>query len=111
MAIRLAVDSPSLGRRSMATVLVLALVSAGPVIEAPPTRVGQIIIQRNDRADHSLILRRLPLFPGEVISYPLIRLAERWQDRTALFEGTPTVKAQPNPLHPGSEYRIVVVSV
>lgn len=56
------------------------------VAEKPPARVGQIIIVGNSRTPRDVILRQVPLFPGQVLSYPDLRVAEQNLERLNLFE-------------------------
>ena len=45
--------------------------------EDRPARVGQIFIVGNDRTKMNVILRQVGLYPGQILSYPEIRLAEK----------------------------------
>ena len=48
------------------------------VEERPPARVGQIFIVGNERTRQNVILRQLPLYPGQVLDLPRpAQLAER----------------------------------
>lgn len=76
--------------------------------ERPPARVGQIFIIGNERTRQNVILRQLPLYPGQLLTYPDLRMAERNLQRLNIFETAqdgsvkPTVevidKDGPNPL-------------
>jgi len=77
------------------------------VDERPPARVGQIIIVGNERTKQNVILRQLPLYPGQLLTYPDLRVAERNLQRINIFNTSqdgsikPTVtildKDGPNP--------------
>ncbi len=56
------------------------------VEERPPARVGQVFIVGNERTRQNVILRQVPLFPGQVLTYPDLRLAERNLARLNIFE-------------------------
>lgn len=59
------------------------------VRERPPARVGQIFIVGNTTTRQNVILRQVPLYPGQPLSYPAIREAERNLARINLFESDP----------------------
>lgn len=83
----------------------------------PPARVGQIFIVGNERTRQNVILRQVPLFPGQVLNYPALREAERNLARLNIFEASqdgsvrPTVSVLDNPADPDSPYKDVLVSV
>jgi outer membrane protein assembly complex protein YaeT len=87
------------------------------VEEKPPARVGQIFIVGNDRTMQNVILRQVPLYPGQVLSYPALAASERNLARLNIFEATPdgsvrpTVKVLDNPMDPDSPYKDVLVTV
>src|SRR5262245_47543075 len=58
-------------------VLVAGLLTsnADPNEEAPPARLGQILIIGNEVTPQSLILDRLPLYPGQLLTFVGIRAA------------------------------------
>jgi outer membrane protein assembly complex protein YaeT len=56
------------------------------VEERPPARVGQIFIIGNTRTRQNVILRQLPLYPGQILSYPNLKLAEASLARLGIFE-------------------------
>jgi outer membrane protein insertion porin family len=43
--------------------------------EKPAARVGQIFVVGNTRTMQNVILRQVPLYPGQVLTYPDVRLA------------------------------------
>ncbi len=87
------------------------------VEERPPARVGRIYVIGNERTRQNVILRQVPLYPGQVLSFPAIREAERNLARLNIFEMTPdgsvrpTVSVLENPLDPDNPYRDILVSV
>src|SRR5262249_51923866 len=46
------------------------------VNERQPARVGQIIIIGNKTTRQNVILRQVPLYPGQILTYPDLRIAE-----------------------------------
>jgi outer membrane protein assembly complex protein YaeT len=87
------------------------------VEERPPARVGQIFVVGNERTRYNVILRQVPLYPGQVLSYPALREAERNLTRLNIFESTPdgsvhpTVSVLENPANPDSPYKDILVSL
>ena len=65
------------------------------VKEDPPARVGQIYIIGNDRTMMNVILRQVGLYPGQVLSYPEIRLAEKNLARLGIFKSSPEGGGEP----------------
>jgi outer membrane protein assembly factor BamA len=47
------------------------------VQERPPNRVGQVFVVGNEWTRQNVILRQVPLFPGQVLTYPDIRRRRR----------------------------------
>jgi outer membrane protein assembly complex protein YaeT len=54
--------------------------------EQPPKRVGEPIIVGNTVTRQNVILREVPLYPGQVLTYPEIRRAEANLARLGIFE-------------------------
>ncbi|MBY0229362.1 MAG: BamA/TamA family outer membrane protein [Gemmataceae bacterium] len=87
------------------------------VEEQGPARVGRIIIIGNERTDQRVILRQLPLYPGQTLSFPELRQAERNLARLNIFEASPdgavrpTVTVQNDPLNPDSPWKNIIVNV
>jgi outer membrane protein assembly complex protein YaeT len=83
------------------------------VEERPPDKVGQIFIVGNERTRDNVILRQLPLYPGQLLTYPDLRVAERNLARLNIFATTPdgsvhpTVEVMPS----DTEYKDVLVTV
>jgi predicted Zn-dependent protease len=60
--------------------------------ERDPASVGQIFIVGNDTTKSNVILRQIPLPPGQPLEYPALREAERSLARFSVFDDvTPTV--------------------
>ena len=82
------------------------------VIERPPARVGQVFIVGNERTQDHVILRQVPEFPGQVLSYPDLRLAQHNLERLGIFKpGAVDVTAEDDPNNPDSEYKNIFVKV
>lgn len=56
------------------------------VVERPPHTVGQVIVVGNTTTKMNVILRQVPLYPGQILSYPDLRVAERNLARLNIFE-------------------------
>jgi outer membrane protein insertion porin family len=63
--------------------------------EHPPARVGEIIIVGNDKTRQSRILSQIPLYPGDILSYPELRRAEANLARLNIFEVNPETGVRP----------------
>jgi outer membrane protein insertion porin family len=87
------------------------------VEERPPSLVGQIFIVGNERTRQNVILRQVPLYPGQVLQYPAIREGERNLARLNIFETTPdglvkpTITVLDNPADPNSPYKDILINV
>ncbi len=87
------------------------------VKEEPVARVGQIFIVGNTRTRMEVILRQVGLYPGQVLTYPDLRIAERNLARLGIFKMTPDGQVKPtiavldNPNDPTSEYKDILVTV
>jgi outer membrane protein insertion porin family len=57
------------------------------VQEKSPARVGQIFIIGNDRTRDNVILRQVPLFPGQILTYPDLDIAKANLMRLGIFNG------------------------
>jgi outer membrane protein insertion porin family len=55
------------------------------VIERSPARVGQVFIIGNERTRDNVILRQVPLFPGQVLTYPDLDIAKAQLMRLNIF--------------------------
>jgi outer membrane protein insertion porin family len=82
-----------------------------------PSRVGNIIIQGNDVTKERIIRRVLGIYPGQVLEYPQLRLAEQDLAKTQIFENSPdkgirpTVEVDPRTDTPDNEYKDILVTV
>ncbi len=65
------------------------------VMERPPAKVGQIYVVGNERTKQNVILRQVPVYPGQTLSYPDLRVAERNLARLQLFETSPDGAVRP----------------
>jgi outer membrane protein assembly complex protein YaeT len=87
------------------------------VEERPPARVGQIFIIGNERTRQNVILRQVPLYPGQLLTYPDVAQAERNLARLNIFETKPeegirpTVTVLDNPANPDSEFKDIQINV
>ncbi len=59
------------------------------VMEAPPTRVDNVIIKGNTVTKDSVIRRELPIYPGQILSFPDLMLAQDNLSRLGLFKEDP----------------------
>ncbi len=65
------------------------------VQERPPWKVGNIIIVGNERTRQNVILRQIPLFPGQILTSPDLRLAEKNLAKLNIFEMNPSTGVRP----------------
>jgi outer membrane protein insertion porin family len=95
-------------------VAVPALQVAPPEQERP-ARVGQIIICGLTRTREDIVRREIPLRPGEILRYPLLREAERNLIRLNIFEVNPQTGVRPTVTvrepNPPSEFKDIIVTV
>jgi outer membrane protein insertion porin family len=56
------------------------------VTERQPATVGQVIIVGNKTTRQNVILRQVPLYPGQLLTYPDLRVAEANLARLNIFE-------------------------
>jgi outer membrane protein assembly complex protein YaeT len=68
------------------------------IVERPPAKVGLIYVVGNDVTKQNVILRQLPdgLSPGQTLSYPDLRVAERNLARLNIFEMNAETGARPS---------------
>jgi outer membrane protein assembly complex protein YaeT len=85
------------------------------VQERPPARVGQVQVIGNEVTKQNVIIRQVPLYPGQILTYPDLRLAERNLARLNIFETNPETGVRPTVtvLDPDSdsEFKDVLVTV
>src|SRR5262249_47054619 len=54
--------------------------------EQLPSKVGQVFVVGNEVTKQNVILREVPLYPGQILTYPDVRVAERNLARLNIFE-------------------------
>jgi outer membrane protein insertion porin family len=82
------------------------------VVERPPSRVGQVFIIGNERTRQNVILRQVPEYPGQILSYPDLLVAKHNLERLGIFKpGSVEVTAQDDPINPDSEYKNVFINL
>ena len=83
------------------------------VAERQPARVGQVIIVGNERTKQNVILRQVPLYSGQVLTYPDLRVAERNLAKLNIFETNGDVRPTVTVLDPesDSEFKDLLVQV
>jgi outer membrane protein assembly complex protein YaeT len=85
------------------------------VQEKPPAKVGSIIIVGNDVTRDNVILRQIPLYPGQILTYPDLRVAERQLAKLNIFETNAQTGVRPtvSVLDPESdtEFKDILVRV
>jgi outer membrane protein assembly factor BamA len=65
------------------------------VQERPPARVGQVFVVGNEVTRQNVILRQVPLYPGQPLTYPDLRVAERNLAKLNIFEVKPETGVRP----------------
>jgi outer membrane protein assembly factor BamA len=63
--------------------------------ERPVARVGEIQIIGNEVTRENVIRRQVPLYPGQILTYPDLRVAEKNLARLNIFEVKPEVGIRP----------------
>jgi outer membrane protein assembly complex protein YaeT len=87
------------------------------VEEQKPAVAGQVIVIGNERTRQEVILRQIPIYPGQTLTYPDLRLAEANLARLNIFEMSPdgsvrpTVTVRDNPFYPDSPVKDIIVNV
>jgi outer membrane protein assembly complex protein YaeT len=87
------------------------------VEETQPSYVGQIIIIGNERTKQNVILRQIPLYPGQLLTYPDKVVAERNLARLNIFEVSPDGGVRPtltildDPANPNNPVKDILVTV
>jgi outer membrane protein insertion porin family len=82
------------------------------VIERPPARVGQVFVVGNVRTQDHVILNQVPEYPGQLLTFPDLRVAKRNLERLGIFKpGSVEVTAQDDPNNPDSEYKNIFVNL
>jgi outer membrane protein assembly factor BamA len=80
-------------------------------VKEPQVRIGQIFVTGNDRTKMSVILDQVGLYPGQTLSYPMIRQAEKNLARLGIFKYLPTITVRDCKENPASEYKDVFIRV
>jgi outer membrane protein insertion porin family len=65
------------------------------VEEKPVTHVGTITIIGNDKTRQNRILNQIPLYPGQILSYPELKRAEANLAKMNIFENNPETGVRP----------------
>jgi uncharacterized protein (TIGR03067 family) len=84
-----------------------------PAVE-PPARVGEIIIRGNRRVPDAVILENLPLYPGQVLNYNDLRVAEhKLAQLDAFVNAGPVVRLQPavTVLESSTQFKDILITV
>lgn len=80
-----------------------------------PSRVGEIRIVGNEVTKERVIRRVLGLYPGQILEYPQLRIAEQNLQRLQIFESNPQTGVRPlvyvDPKTEESEYKDIIVQV
>jgi len=81
--------------------------------ERPPARAGNIVLSGNTVTKDNIILRQLGVFPGQVLQYPELGLAERNLARLNIFDVTPDHRPTVSVIDPEgpAEYKDILVNV
>jgi outer membrane protein insertion porin family len=87
--------------------------AAYEVVEAPPAKVGQIIIVGNERTMDQVIRKYIPLYPGQPLLYPNLRIAEKNLTKLGIFNVDPAQGIRPTltVLESDSEVKDILVQV
>lgn len=75
--------------------------------EKPPARVGQIIIIGNEKTSDKAILEQVPFFPGQILNYPDLRIAEQNLSRLKGLKSNPKVTV----IEAHGEFRDIQITV
>ncbi len=97
---------------SLVLLIVSPFFSGATASQAPPPRIGQVFIVGNVRTQDVVILRRLNVYPGQVLSYVELRQAQKNLERLGIFKpGSVKVTAEDDSNNPASQYKNVFVKV
>lgn len=85
------------------------------VQERPPARVKEVLIVGNEWTRDNVIRRQVPLYPGQLLTYPKLREAERNLARLNIFDMNPATGVRPtvSVLDPDgdSEFKDILVNL
>ena len=59
------------------------------VMETPQTRVGEVILRGNTVTQDRVIRHNIPIYPGQILSYPDLQVAEDNLSRLGIFKEDP----------------------
>jgi outer membrane protein insertion porin family len=80
-----------------------------------PSKVGEIRIIGNETTKDRVILHAIGIYPGQLLEYPQLKLAEDALKRTQIFENDPTKGGPPlvyvDPKTEENEYKDIIVQV
>lgn len=65
------------------------------IVESPQTRLGDIITEGNTVTRRNVILRELPLYPGQILSYPNLDIGRENLRRLGIFKDDPATGVSP----------------
>jgi outer membrane protein assembly factor BamA len=66
------------------------------VEEERVARVGRVYVVGNSRTKQDIILNQVPLYPGQILTYPDIRQAEKNLAKLGIFKSTPDGSVRPS---------------
>jgi outer membrane protein assembly complex protein YaeT len=85
------------------------------ISEHPPARVGRVIIVGNTVTKDRVIRKELNIYPGQILTYPDLKLAERNLARRNIFEMNPETGVHPTvevlPTPNDNEFKDILVRV
>jgi hypothetical protein len=81
--------------------------------EQPPARIGQIILTGNKRISSESILAHVPLFPGQILTYPDLQKVENALAELGVFvvDSASGVRPTITVLDSGSAYKDILITV
>jgi outer membrane protein assembly complex protein YaeT len=81
--------------------------------ERPPAKVGNVYVVGNEWTKQNVILRQVPLYPGQLLTWPDLKVAEANLARLHIFDPAPDVKPTVSVLDIDSdtEFKDVLVRV
>lgn len=84
------------------------------VVEQQPARVGYVYVVGNERTKMNVILRQVPLFPGQILTYPDLMVAQNNLQRLGIFtsgQDGPPPKVEVIPGDDESGFKDILVDV
>jgi outer membrane protein insertion porin family len=101
-------------RLAIISILALTLVPALAIAQQAPVTVGKVIIDGNTVTKDEVIRRAIGIYPGQVLRFPELRLAEKALARLGIFEVNPetgerpTVRSEPTDDPNVQDIRVIV---